>query len=93
MMNSTGAVQRFLGSAIFLRVATLGYGIYLIHVPIFEYVLVPVAHVAIRDHAAPIGLVWPTALLLLGALSAMGSYVLHVVIDKPFLYLRDRLAA
>jgi peptidoglycan/LPS O-acetylase OafA/YrhL len=38
-------------------------------------------------------LVWPLSVVALVALSLAVSYVLHVLIEKPSLHLRDRIAA
>jgi peptidoglycan/LPS O-acetylase OafA/YrhL len=41
----------------------------------------------------PMMIVWPVALLALLASSLALAYVMHVVIEKPSLRLRERLAA
>ena len=92
LLNTEGRVQRFLSSTVFLHIATVGYGIYLIHTPVCEHILLPLAG-AMVAHGVSMMAVWPTTLALLLVLSALGSYVLHITVEKPFLYLRDRLTA
>lgn len=91
LVAADGPAHRALGHPVLLRVATLGYGVYLIHVPILERVVLPIAR-ATSLAGGPITAVWPATLAALLALSLGGSYLLHVVVEKPFLWLRDRVA-
>jgi hypothetical protein len=50
------------------------------------------AHALDKRHVS-LSLVWTLSLVLLLMLSAAVSYVLHVVIEKPSLWVRDRIAA
>lgn len=88
LINSDGIAQRILGSRPMYALATLSYGIYLLHVPICERLVVPIA----RSIHAPFSLVWPASLALLVLLSAAFAYVLHLLVEKPFLRLRERIA-
>lgn len=91
LLFGDGWVQRFLGSRVFLMLATLGYGIYLVHIPVFHHLVKPlVGELATRG--VGIGIRWPLALGLLWVGSAAVAYVLHVVVEKPSLSLRDRFA-
>jgi peptidoglycan/LPS O-acetylase OafA/YrhL len=87
----SGYVQRALSWPGFRRIATLGYGVYLVHIPICDHVVVPFARSLDRQKVSML-IVWPVslALLLLGSL-ALG-YVLHVIVEKPSLRLRERIA-
>ena len=92
LLYGDGVVQRALSVPIFRKLATLGYGIYLVHIPICDRLIVPIAHAAQARHVSML-LVWPTLLILLLLLSGALAYAMHVVIEKPSLRLRDRLAA
>ncbi len=90
LLNAQGWLQRALGHPALLRIATLGYGIYLIHVPICALCVAPFAK-RIGEGVGPVG-AWALSLAALVTLSAVGAYVLHVVVEKPFLALRNRVA-
>jgi peptidoglycan/LPS O-acetylase OafA/YrhL len=88
-----GWMQRALSQPIFRRIATLGYGVYLVHIPLCEGLIVPAARALVQRRGWSMGTVWP---LLVGALvlgSLAMSYVVHVIVEKPSLRLRDRFAA
>lgn len=87
-----GWVVRGLSAPFFRRLATLGYGVYLVHIPIIDHVMVPAGRAAQARHWS-MALVWPVALASTFALSLLLAYVLHVVVEKPSLRLRDRIAA
>jgi len=87
-----GPISRMLSAPIFRRIATLGYGVYLVHIPLCDKVIVPIAHALDARHV-PMIVVWPASLVAL-MLSSLGlGYVMHVVIEKPSLAVRQRLAA
>jgi peptidoglycan/LPS O-acetylase OafA/YrhL len=90
-LHGNGWMQRWLGAPIFRRLATLGYGVYLVHIPILYTVIVPVAHALDQRHVSML-FVWPAALAALMAMSLGLGYVMHVLIEKPSLKLRDRFA-
>ena len=92
LIGSTSFVSRFLSSGAFLRFATLGYGMYLIHPPLVVLVAFPAAVVMRYQWHLPIVLVWLFALTLLVASSAAGAYLLHLLVEKPALWVRDRVA-
>lgn len=91
-LHGDGVVHRFLSRPIFRKLATVGYGVYLIHIPIIDHVLVPIAH---RLEAAEASMlwVWPLAMLSVTVSSFALGYLLHVFVEKPSLRLRDRFAA
>ena len=91
MINGRDLAHRFLGLPIFRRVATLGYGIYLVHIPVC-IPLVPLARFAIYDLHLSTTLVWALILALLVFGSIAVSYVLHLIVERPMLALRDRVA-
>jgi peptidoglycan/LPS O-acetylase OafA/YrhL len=85
-------VHRALSAPFFRSIATLGYGVYLVHIPLCDYLVVPAAR-AMEARHVPMIIVWPAALLALLVSSLALAYVMHVVIEKPSLRLRERLAA
>ena len=84
-------VHRALSAPIFRRIATLGYGVYLVHIPLCDYLIVPMAR-AMEARHVPMVIVWPVALFALLAASLVLAYVMHVIIEKPSLRVRERLA-
>jgi peptidoglycan/LPS O-acetylase OafA/YrhL len=91
LLNADGPLQRWFGQRSFLRWATLGYGIYLVHIPICEDLLIPFDKVLIERVGLSMALVWPLSVWLLFLVSAAVAYVLHLLVEKPALALRDRL--
>lgn len=92
LLHGHGWIQDFLSAPIFRRVATLGYGVYLVHVPIVYHGIVPVAR-RLYYARTPIILLWPASLASLVLLSLGVGYILHIFVEKPSLRLRDRLTA
>jgi peptidoglycan/LPS O-acetylase OafA/YrhL len=91
-IDRDGAVQRWLGSRFFLHAATLGYGIYLWHIPICDKLLVPPGRALILEARVPWQAVWWLTLAALVVLSAIVAYLGHLLVEKPALWLRDRIA-
>ncbi len=90
LIHTDGPFVRFLSKPTFLRIATLGYGMYLIHMPVCSKLL-PLARVALKQYGLPLPLVW-TGLLIATLIGAFVlSYVLHIIVEKPALALRERL--
>ncbi len=92
LLNTTGWAPRLLGHRVFLRFATLGYGIYLVHVPLCASLVAPLATRLHRDGATNAAGIWGISFAALVVSSVVAAYVLHVVVEKPFLALRDRVA-
>jgi len=92
LLHTKGPLVRLLSARVFLWSATFGYGIYLVHIPICERLLVPLASYLQRQHGMTELSLWPLTLALLFFCSGAVAYVLHLVVEKPALYLRDRLA-
>ena len=83
------------GRAVLVR-ATYGYGVYLVHIPVGDYVVVPavlLAGVALLRAGVllPAWLVWGVALALTWGVSVLVAYLLHVLVERPSLALRDKL--
>ncbi len=94
VLASTGGwIVRTLSLDVMRRVATLGYGIYLVHLPICEYIIAPLAKSLVERHGWPMTVVWPLSVCSLFTLSLVTSYALHVLVEKPALRVRDRIAA
>jgi peptidoglycan/LPS O-acetylase OafA/YrhL len=93
LLTGKGGIYTVLGSRLFLWIGTLGYAMYLVHIPLMKHVLVPVARALLgRAHLSQ-GATWIVCFVALTALSAGLAYVLHLLVEKPFLVLRDRYAS
>ena len=92
LLHSDGALHRLLSLGIFRRIATLGYGVYLVHIPLLDHVVVPAAH-ALQERRVPMLLIWPVSLAAVSAMSLAVAYLLHIFVEKPSLKIRDRIAA
>ena len=91
-LYTEGWVCRGLSAPLFRRMATLGYGVYLVHIPIIDHIMVPAAKAA-QDRHWSMALVWPAAVTATMTLSLGVGYVMHILIEKPSLRLRERFAA
>ncbi len=91
LMGPATGLQRFLGARPWLYLATLGYAVYLVHIPIMDRVVKFAAVGFVLNHVNPM-IVWGFSLLILCLLSWTLALVLHMVLEKPMLWLRDRLA-
>ncbi len=91
LLNGEGSITRFLSNPIFRKIATLGYGIYLVHIPILDHVIVPMAK-ALEGKKVPMFVIWPISFTLLMVLSLVVAYGLHVLVEKPTLRMRERVA-
>ncbi len=91
LLHGDGWIHRFLSAPIFRRTATLGYGVYLVHIPIIDHALVPVAQRMQAQHVSML-LVWPASLAAVMLSSLALGYVMHVLIEKPSLAFRDKIA-
>lgn len=89
--DPNGGIRGPLSSPRLRRGATLGYGVYLVHVPILDRVIVPAVH-ALVARKVSLGILWPASLVALMAASLALAYVMHILIEKPSLRLRERLA-
>ena len=92
LLHGKGFIARALSLPIWRRVATLGYGVYLVHIPICDHVVVPAAHYC-QTKQIPMLIVWPTSLVFLTVASLAIGYLMHILIEKPSLKLRQWLAA
>ncbi|HQY65085.1 MAG TPA: acyltransferase [Polyangiaceae bacterium] len=91
-LSGAGSVTRALSRPVFRRMATLGYGVYLVHIPILQRVILPMAK-GLGARKWPLLVVWPLSFVLVMVASFALSYALHVLVEKPSLRLRERIAA
>jgi peptidoglycan/LPS O-acetylase OafA/YrhL len=91
-LYTDGWICRWLSAPYFRRMATLGYGVYLVHIPIIDHVMVPAAKAAQARHWS-MALIWPAALTATMLLALGVGYVLHVLVEKPSLRLREHFAS
>jgi peptidoglycan/LPS O-acetylase OafA/YrhL len=87
-----GWIPRFLSANAFRQLATLGYGVYLVHTPLFMWLVRPVVRWLRVSRGSSMGVVWPVSVVLTLALSFWWAYGLHLFVEKPSLRLRDRVA-
>lgn len=91
VMNHDGALTRLLSRPAFLKVATLGYGIYLWHIPVLEGLVLPLTKRLSALGAAP-PVIWVATLAVLLVVTTGVAYLAHLLVEKPALRLRDRWA-
>ena len=91
LLHTDGPIRRHLSYPIFRKVATLGYGVYLVHIPVIDRLVVPLAKRLDEKHV-PMAALWPGGLLLTLALSFFIAYFMHLLIEKPSLWIRQKLA-
>ena len=92
LLHGEGWIHRGLSAGVFRRIATLGYGVYLVHIPLCDHVIVPAARALQKRHVSML-LVWPASLVALMVGSFVVAYVMHVLIEKPSMKLRQMFAA
>jgi peptidoglycan/LPS O-acetylase OafA/YrhL len=92
VLSGEGWLPRVLSLPLFRRVATLGYGVYLVHMPFIHYGLMPAVR-ELHRRGVSMGVVWPGCFLTVIVASLAIAYALHVFVEKPSLRLRERLAA
>jgi peptidoglycan/LPS O-acetylase OafA/YrhL len=96
LVSRPSPVARFLGHRAWLFAATFGYGIYLVHIPLADRFGVPIVGalsiaLALKGFVLPLKVVWAISVAFTFGLSLAAAWVLHVVVEKPMLALRDRL--
>jgi peptidoglycan/LPS O-acetylase OafA/YrhL len=91
LLHTQGPINRMLSWSPFRRIATLGYGVYLVHIPLIDHVLVPLAHRFQEKHVSMVYL-WPASLAGVLVMSFAIAYAMHVLVEKPSLWIRERLS-
>lgn len=92
LLHAESPIKRALSAPIFRSIATLGYGIYLVHMPVCDRLVIPIAE-RLLEREVPMYLVWPLCLILVLVFALGVAYVLHVLIEKPAFRLRARWSA
>jgi peptidoglycan/LPS O-acetylase OafA/YrhL len=87
--NHDGVLVRVLSWRAFRYFATFGYGLYLVHVPVVYSVCVPVALAAQQRWHPAWPVLWVSMIVCALFISAAGGYLIHILIEKPALILRD----
>jgi peptidoglycan/LPS O-acetylase OafA/YrhL len=90
-LHSDGWLQRVLSAPAFRRIATLGYGVYLVHIPLLYALVVPIAR-SMDKIGSPHSVIWVASLALLMLFSLIMGYLMHIVIEKPSLRFREKIA-
>ena len=92
VLHGKGPITRALSLPIWRRMATLGYGVYLVHIPILDHILVPIA-LRLHRQAWSLMVIWPLTWIVCALISFAVGYVMHIFIEKPSLRIREWLAA
>jgi peptidoglycan/LPS O-acetylase OafA/YrhL len=92
LLHSDGWIVTWLSRPYWRTFATLGYGVYLVHIPVIRGVVVPLA-LKLKERGAPMTALWVGGLPIAFIVSLAIGYLLHVLIEKPALRLRDWMAA
>jgi peptidoglycan/LPS O-acetylase OafA/YrhL len=92
LLEGEGPIVRALSAPMFRSIATLGYGVYLVHMPLMQFVYLPVVH-ALHDRGVASELLWGASLVAVIVGSTTLSYILHILVEKPSLRFRERIAA
>jgi peptidoglycan/LPS O-acetylase OafA/YrhL len=91
LLFAPSLAARALAAPVFLRLATLGYGVYLVHMPLVLLVGVPACAALSSGGGATAPALWGGVLAVFAA-SLLYAYALHLVVEKPALWARDRVA-
>lgn len=92
VLHGDGWIVRFLSAPIWRRLATVGYGVYLVHIPVMDHIGMPMV-LHFRERDVSLAFAWPMAFAVVTTLSFAIGYALHVLIEKPSLRIREWLAA
>ena len=87
-MYSKSSISHFLGAKIFRKAATLSYGVYLVHLPIGLLTLRFTSKFILPDENYPLWFF--TNFLIVTFFSFLLAYILHLLVEKPAMYVRDR---
>ncbi|MBM4373695.1 MAG: acyltransferase [Deltaproteobacteria bacterium] len=90
LLHGEGPLHRAFAHRGFLLFGTLGYGAYLVHIPVFDRLVIPFLRLFTALHWS-FFTVWSVGLLGMVGLSFGVAYLLHILVEKPALLLRDRL--
>jgi peptidoglycan/LPS O-acetylase OafA/YrhL len=92
LLNYESILTRALSLRAFIYVATFGYGIYLVHLPVLHHIVLPYTFELAVRYGLRWPVIWPLSVTAGMIISLALGYLIHVVIEKPALKLRDILA-
>jgi peptidoglycan/LPS O-acetylase OafA/YrhL len=92
LLNVDSGFSRVMSTHTLRIFATFGYGIYLVHIPVIQLAVLPALRTLGETPGLPGNALWILGLVMAVALSATLAYALHLAVEKPALYLRDRVA-
>ncbi|MEK7355257.1 MAG: hypothetical protein AAB250_02330, partial [Bdellovibrionota bacterium] len=82
-----GKVRAFLSRRSFLYMSSLGYAVYLTHIPVLQFIVVPYV---LRNGSLQQPGGWWIAFAATCVISYAFAYALHLAVEKPAMTLRDR---
>lgn len=88
----SGRLRHWLSHRVFLYLASLSYGTYLLHVPVVEQVVIPYLVRPAILWGWSWTFIWVAGFCLCATLSTLLAYLLHLMIEKPMLQFRNRVA-
>ena len=74
-----------------MRVATLSYGIYLIHIPVLELVVLPFIVKPMLLAGQGFTVAWTVGFLTAVPMVISVAYILHLMVEKPMFLIREKL--
>ena len=92
LLHGEGWLVRALSAPIWRQLATLGYGVYLVHIPVMYHLGMPILW-HFRDSGTSLAFGWALVFTVVTLVSWALGYVLHILVEKPSLRVRQWLAA
>jgi len=92
VLHGEGSIVRALSAPFWRSLATVGYGVYLVHIPLMYQVGMPMV-VHFHEQGVSLAFTWALVFVVVTSLSFVVGYVLHVLVEKPALRVREWLAA
>ena len=90
LMNYPGWLSNFFGHSVFRRLATLGYGVYLVHIIVINQIVKKLGDYLVIQNTN-LYMMALGCFLVTVILSFFVAYFLHILIEKPALLIRDKL--
>lgn len=90
MMNYPGSLSSFFGHPIFRYLATLGYGVYLVHLIVIKK-LATAINAYMQSFDLNLYLTGSISIVFTVVVSFAIAYVLHIFVEKPALLVRDKV--
>jgi len=92
LLHGDSWIVRFLSAPIWRQMATVGYGVYLVHLPIMNWLAMPMV-LHFQERGVSLVFTWAFTFAFVVGLSFVAGYGLHVLVEKPSLKIREWLAA